>query len=52
MVTVTNPWNNRLVGDAALPPQQRQTSVTTPSVKANSPLQPAGLLGPVKLMRQ
>jgi hypothetical protein len=48
-VEVVNVWNNRLVGDAALPAEQRQTFITAPTVKKNAPLQPAGLLGPVTL---
>ncbi len=51
-VTITNPWNNRLVGDAAQPAKQRQTSITTPSVNAATPLQAAGLLGPVTLIQE
>jgi len=47
-IEVTNTWNNRLVGDAALPVEKRLTSATTaPAAKA--PLLPAGLLGPVIL---
>jgi hypothetical protein len=45
-IEVTNTWNNRLVGDAALPAEKRLTSATT-SPDANSPLMPSGLLGPV-----
>lgn len=50
-IAITNTWNNRLVGDKKLPKSQRQTSITKNSVKSNAPLQPAGLLGPVKLLR-
>ena len=46
-VEVVNPWNNRLVGDASLPPEQRQTWLAAPTVTKNTPLIPAGLLGPV-----
>lgn len=48
-VEVINPWNNRLVGDAALPPEQRHSTILLPTVKSNTPLLPAGLLGPVAL---
>jgi len=48
-VEVVNVWNNRLVGDAALPAEQRRTFVTAQTVKLNSPLMSAGLLGPVTL---
>ena len=49
-VEVINPWNNRLVGDASLPESQRQTVLLADTVNKNSPLLPAGLLGPVRLM--
>jgi hypothetical protein len=45
-IEVTNTWNNRLVGDAALPSEKRLTNVTT-SPETNAPLMPSGLLGPV-----
>ncbi len=48
-IEVINPWNNRLVGDAALPVAQRRTSLSLATVRANAPLLPAGLLGPVTL---
>ncbi len=48
-VEITNPWNNRLVGDAALPVEQRLTSLSLATVKPDAPLLPAGLLGPVTL---
>ncbi|OON67524.1 glycosyl hydrolase [Hymenobacter sp. CRA2] len=47
-IRVTNTWANRLIGDAALPAEQRRTSLTTaPAPAATKPLLPAGLLGPV-----
>jgi hypothetical protein len=48
-IEVINPWNNRLAGDAALPTNQRRTFITLPSVTKDTPLLPAGLLGPVKI---
>ena len=48
-VDVVNTWNNRLAGDAGLPVEQRHTSITAPTVGKDSPLLPAGLLGPVRL---
>ena len=48
-VDVVNTWNNRLAGDAALPVEQRHTSVTAATVTKDSPLLPAGLLGPVRI---
>jgi hypothetical protein len=48
-IEVINPWNNRLVGDLALLPAERRTFLSLATVKANAPLLPAGLLGPVTL---
>ena len=48
-VDVVNTWNNRLAGDAALPVEQRLTSITSPTVSKDTPLTSAGLLGPVYL---
>ena len=50
-VTVANLWINRLIGDAALPPDQRFAFATRHPYKADSPLQPSGLLGPVRVLR-
>jgi len=50
-VLVTNPWHNRLVGDQQ--PGSRPTSFTTTSkISAQTPLQPSGLLGPVRLIKK
>ena len=48
-VDVVNTWNNRLAGDAALPAEQRCTSITAATVTKDTPLLPAGLVGPVYL---
>jgi hypothetical protein len=48
-IEVVNPWNNRLVGDASLPPEKRHTFLARDTVAKNAPLLPAGLLGPVTL---
>lgn len=50
-ITVANLWCNRLIGDAALPPEQRSTW-TSPGgfFGPNDPLQPSGLLSPVKIL--
>jgi hypothetical protein len=48
-VAIVNVWNNRLAGDAALPAEQRRTSLLAPTVGPDAPLLPAGLLGPVTL---
>jgi hypothetical protein len=47
-IDVTNLWPNRLIGDAALPKEQRLTR-TNVAFRADQPLLPSGLLGPVKL---
>ncbi len=46
-IEVINPWNNRLVGDMKLPPEKRYTFLVVNTLPANTPLLPAGLLGPV-----
>jgi len=51
-VRVANLWINRLIGDAGLPPEKRLTSTTYTPYRADSPLQPSGLLGPVTLLNQ
>jgi hypothetical protein len=48
-VEVVNPWNNRLVRDANLPPDKRLTFLLSPVVDKATPLLPAGLLGPVTI---
>ena len=48
-IEVVNAWNNRLVGDMALPVAQRHTFLTADTVAKDAPLRPAGLLGPVTL---
>jgi len=45
-VEVINLWLNRLIGDAALPKEQRLTN-TNIVFKPDEPLLPSGLLGPV-----
>lgn len=46
-IAIVNPWNNRLVGDSLLPVPQRRTSLSLATITPETPLQPAGLLGPV-----
>jgi hypothetical protein len=48
-IRVTNLWPNRLIGDKKLPPKKRFTWTTVDLYKADSPLLPSGLLGPVTL---
>jgi Glycosyl hydrolases family 2, sugar binding domain. len=49
-VEVVNSWYNRLVGDAGLPAEKRQTKVTHDPFKQSDVLQPSGLIGPVRLI--
>jgi len=46
-IDVVNLWPNRLIGDAALPPEQRLTKTNVTTYKKDSSLLPSGLLGPV-----
>lgn len=60
-IEVTNPWANRLVGDAALPPEERITQCNLQYEKGKRTLknfqgyasadllQPSGLMGPVRI---
>ncbi len=48
-ITVTNLWPNRLIGDSALPAEQRITRTNFNPYRPDSPLLPSGLLGPVQL---
>jgi hypothetical protein len=48
-IEIVNAWNNRLVGDRALPADKRQTFLAKDTPPKNAPLLPAGLLGPVTL---
>jgi hypothetical protein len=47
-IDVVNLWPNRIIGDAALPPEKRFTR-TNISFKKDDPLLESGLLGPVRL---
>ncbi|GIX31298.1 MAG: hypothetical protein KatS3mg124_1770 [Porticoccaceae bacterium] len=48
-VRVATLWVNRLICDAGRPPEARRTWTALPSWRADAPLRPAGLLGPVRL---
>ena len=48
-IDVVNLWPNRLIGDAALPPERRRTKTNVTTYKKDSLLLPSGLLGPVTL---
>ncbi len=49
-VKVTNLWVNRLIGDQQSDVKQKIAFTTMPFYKADSPLLPSGLMGPVKLI--
>lgn len=48
-IDVVNLWPNRLIGDAALPPEKRFTRTNIP-LKKNARLLSSGLLGPVTIL--
>jgi hypothetical protein len=48
-VQVTNLWPNRIIGDQSLPEGKRFTHTNITKFKADSPLMPSGLLGPVRV---
>jgi len=49
-IEVVNFWPNRIIGDASLPSAQRLTRTNIRKLTAKIPLEPAGLLGPVRLL--
>lgn len=49
-VKVTNLWVNRIIGDAQPGTTQKITFTTMPFYRADSPLLPSGLLGPVNIL--
>ncbi len=51
-IRVTNTWVNRLIGDAQKKPEERITFTIMPFYQGKEPLLPAGLLGPVRVMKQ
>jgi alpha-L-rhamnosidase len=48
-IDVTNFWPNRLIGDQLLPAAERLTRTNITKWRADSPLMPSGLLGPVTI---
>jgi hypothetical protein len=51
-VRVVNFWPNRVIGDAALPPDQRRTRTNIRQLKADTSLMESGLFGPVQVVEQ
>ena len=49
-IEVVNFWPNRIIGDASLPKEQRLTQTNIRKLTAQTPLETAGLLGPVQLL--
>jgi hypothetical protein len=50
-VRVVNLWANRVIGDASLRPDQRLTRTNVRALGPDTPLEPSGLFGPVRLLR-
>jgi hypothetical protein len=50
-IKVTNLWVNRLIGDQQPGATKKYTYTTQQFYRADSPLLPSGLLGPVRIMR-
>jgi len=51
-IEVVNFWPNRIIGDAGLPKERRLTCTNIRKLTAKTPLEPAGLLGPVALFQE
>lgn len=49
-IEVVNFWANRVIGDEALPANERRTQTNIRNLKSDSPLMASGLLGPVRLL--
>ncbi len=51
-IKVTNAWVNRLIGDQQPDATTKYTFADVKPYKANSPLLPSGLLGPVTIVEE
>jgi hypothetical protein len=51
-IRVTNAWVNRLIGDQQADATTKYTFADVKPYKANSPLLPSGLIGPVEIVSQ
>lgn len=51
-IDVVNFWPNRVIGDAALPAEQRRTRTNIRKLTTETPLVESGLLGPVTLQAE
>jgi hypothetical protein len=49
-IEVVNFWPNRIIGDASQPEAKRFTKTNVRKLTAKTPLEPAGLFGPVQLL--
>jgi hypothetical protein len=51
-IKVTNLWVNRLIGDRQPDVKEKVTYTTTSPYRADSPLKPSGLIGPVRILSE
>lgn len=51
-IEVANQWHNRLLADAALPPERQSAHISQPYRPSSRKPLPGGLLGPVRLLRE
>ncbi len=49
-IKIVNLWANRIIGDAALPESKRRTRTNITKLTKDTPLEPSGLFGPVRLL--
>ena len=50
-VDIVNFWPNRIIGDAALAPEERRTRTNIRKLTRDTPLVRSGLMGPVRLLK-